>query len=94
MSQVWETKCILEWEKGDIHAWLKKKGWAEHIGALKVSDGEVLASRKFERLAKAVGDDDAEDVFTAVGRILEKHHDDNRWIEDSDFKRVMRDRGE
>ena len=73
-SQVWETKCILEWDKDDICAWLEKKQWLEHIGSLKLSDGEVLAMRSLERLVKAVKDEEvAKDLFSAVGIILRDH---------------------
>ena len=73
-SQVWETKCILKWEEGDIRAWLEKKRWSEHIGSLKLFDGEVLAARSLERLAKAVQDEQvAKGLFTAVGLVLKKH---------------------
>ena len=92
VSQVWERKCILEWSKAEIDAWLEKKGWAEHIVALKVSDGEVLASRKFQRLAKAVGEDDAEDIFTAVGLVLDRQR--GMLLPDDEFIRLMAARGE
>jgi hypothetical protein len=93
VSQAWETKLILKWEEGDIRAWLEKKGWAEHIVALKVSDGEVLASRKVERLAKAVGDEGvAEDLFTAVGLVL-KDHKRKFKIDDAKFADIMEARG-
>jgi hypothetical protein len=74
-SQVWETKCILKWDKGDILAWLEKKGWSEHISSLKLSDGEVLAARSLERLVRAVKEEEvALDLFTAVGLVLNDHN--------------------
>jgi hypothetical protein len=92
-SQVWETKCILKWEKGDICAWLEKKQWLEHIGSLKLSDGENLAARTRERLVKAVGDEHvADDLFTAVGLVLRKHN--RRFdIDADDFADIMEARG-
>ena len=92
-SQVWETKCILEWDKDDICAWLEKKQWLEHIGSLKLSDGEVLAARSLERLAKAVQDEQvAKGLFTAVGLVLKKHK--RRFDIDADeFADIMEARG-
>ena len=73
-SQVWETKCILEWDKDDICAWLEKKRWPEHIGSLKLSDGENLAARTLVELREVVQDEQvAKGLFTAVGLVLKKH---------------------
>jgi hypothetical protein len=64
----------LKWGKGDILAWLEKKGWSKHSTSLKLFDGEVLAARSLERLQKAVEDEDvADDLFKAVGLVLNSH---------------------
>ena len=92
-SQVWETKCILKWKKPDIDAWLTEMGWAKHIDALNVMNCEVLALRKFERLAKAVGDEDvAADLFTAVGLVLDQQR--GGLLPVDEFNRLMAARGE
>ena len=73
-SQVWETKCILKWEKGNIHAWLEYQGWSEHASSLKVFRGNVLAACTLEELREVVQDEQvAKGLFTAVGLVLKKH---------------------
>ena len=73
-SQVWETKCILEWDKDDICAWLEYQGWSEHASSLKVFRGNVLAACTLEELREVVQDEQvAKGLFTAVGLVLKKH---------------------
>jgi hypothetical protein len=92
-SQVWETKCILKWKEGDIYAWLEYQGWSEHTSSLKVFRGNVLAARTRERLVKAVKDDVvAEDLFTAVGLVLQDHN--RRFdIDAANFADIVASRG-
>ena len=94
-SQVWETKCILKWKKPEIDAWLTEMGWSKHIVALDVANGQVLATRSIDDFKADISDNPrcAGDIFKAVGLLLEEHHDDNKWIEDAKFRRIMRARG-
>jgi len=92
-SQVWETKCVLKWETGDIDAWLEYHGWSEHTSSLKAFRGNVLAARSLERLVKAVKDEEvAEDMFTEVGLVLRDHN--RRFdIDAANFAGIVASRG-
>jgi hypothetical protein len=73
LQGTWETKCVIEWSREDVYAWLDSIEWSHLFSVLKKPRGIDLAMTKHQVMRDAIQEPEASYLFNAVGVLIEEH---------------------
>ena len=73
LQGTWETKCIIEWSREDVYAWLESIGWSHLFGVLEKPRGIDLAMTNHQVMRVAIQGPEASYLFNLVGLLIEEH---------------------